>query len=185
MVGDKQMPNDACVNGDIRNLLYNHINKYPGITFQLLKSAFRIPEGTLRHHLNQLQKQGKIVQEKRKNERCYYSSFRRRYPQCPEDIKLSEPQERLMEIINENSGISRKEIMTRVQMDRKTLTYHLKRLKKLKLIWKVDQGGSEGYEMITRQKLKDEMFRLLVKKFVDGDIERESFFQLMKVLEEQ
>jgi predicted transcriptional regulator len=171
------------VRDNIRPLLLEHIRRHPGISFQVLLSAFKIPEGTLRYHLDRLRKDKKIVQEKIKNSRCYFPYLSKRFPQCPGNVRLTREQEILLDMIDENPGITRKEIMQRMRMDRKTLTYNLKRFRALRLIWKVKEDGVEGFEVITRDKLKAEMFRILVRNFADGEIDRESFFLALDELE--
>ncbi|MGA1821414.1 MAG: winged helix-turn-helix transcriptional regulator [Thermoplasmatota archaeon] len=169
---------------DIRGLILEHIREHPGISFQVLRSAFKIPSGTLRYHLDHLVKKRKIVQEKVRNQRHYFSYLRWKFPQCPDNISLNGRQEVILDLILENPGIGRSEILNRSRTDRNTLTGDLKQLRKYRLVRKVStEGGSDGYRAITRDDLRSDMFRILVRKYVDNDIDREAFFDMMKELE--
>ena len=184
MEGGIDMTDVKYLKDDIRGLILEHIREHPGISFQVLRSAFKIPSGTLRYHLDHLVKKRKIVQEKVRNQRHYFSYLRWKFPQCPDNISLSGSQESILDLILENPGIGRKEILARSRSDRTALTNDLKQLRKHRLIKKISaEGRSDGYRAITRDDLKSDMFRILVRKYVDNEIDRETFFDMMKELE--
>lgn len=182
---DEKMSKGSTIHENIRSLLLDHIEENPGISFQVLMSVFKVPDGTLRHHLRQLQKSKKIISEKKKKHRCYYSYLVKRFPLCKGKIDLNREQERLLDIIIDRPGITRKELMNASNLTREEMTYNIKRLKDHKLIWKVSVGEKKGYEPLNEESVKGEMFRVLVKRLVDGDLDRETFFELMREIEEQ
>lgn len=181
---EDKMSKGSTTHENIRSLLLDHIEENPGISFQVLVSVFKVPEGTLRHHLRQLQRSKKIVKEKKRNIRCYYSYLSKKFLRCKGKVHLTRDQEILLDLILDDPGITRKQLMRSTRLKRDMLTYNLKRLTDQDLIWKIDTGGTTGYEALTDESVKGEMFRVLVKKFLNGDIDRDTFFHLMDELEE-
>ena len=64
------------------------------------------------------------------------------------------------------------------------MSYNLKRLHELKLIWIVKNDGVVGYEYITTEKLREEVLDQLILKLVSDEIDEEIFNKIKKKLEE-
>ena len=167
-----------------RRLLYDYISENPGSTFKVLKSAFKLTDGTLRYHLGYLQKRRKIVQEKKGREKCYFSYLKKRFPFSDPNLHLSENQEFLLDLISKHPTIGYRELKERSGMDTASFSYNLKKLKRLKLVWRVNRGSSIGYEIVTREKLADEMFLILVNRYLDGEVEKDDMMDIIERLKE-
>jgi ribosomal protein S6 len=73
--------------------------------------------------------------------------------------------------------------MSLTKLNRKSLSYNIKKLSDLKLIWSVKADGQVGYEFITEEKLRDEIFNQLVIKLISDEIDEETFNRIKKKLE--
>jgi predicted transcriptional regulator len=167
-----------------RRLLYQFITENPGASFQFILKILKIPEGTLRYHLQHLQRSNRIVKEKKGKNLCYYSKFRRDNPECHLDAKLNSRQELLLGLIRNEPGINRKELMIRAKSSRRSLNYDLRRLRDLRLVMKVETGDGKGYEALSKDRLKDEMFKILVDRMLKGELTLEKFKLLKERLED-
>jgi len=115
-----------------------------------------------------------------KGERCYFPG------QCSKDplhSGLTPDQARVLDAIRTKAGISKKELSTILRLDLKAISDHIDVLKKRKLIWKVKGGRDTGYEAITREKLKQEILKLLVVKFLKKEIDLETYERLKGEME--
>ncbi|MGA1794021.1 MAG: helix-turn-helix domain-containing protein [Thermoplasmatota archaeon] len=166
-----------------RKALYKFILENPGTSFQFIRNVLRIPEGTLRYHLQHLQRSNRIVREKNGKELCYYSKFHRDHPECHLEVELSPKQKLLLDLIREDPGATRKELMSRSRLSRRELNYSLRRLRDLKLIWKKQTVKGEGFEVISKDTFKDEMFKMLVDRLLTGELTIERFRTLRDRLE--
>ncbi|MGA1866826.1 MAG: helix-turn-helix domain-containing protein [Thermoplasmatota archaeon] len=166
-----------------RKVLYRFITENPGTSFQFILNVMKIPEGTLRYHLEQLQRSRRIVSEKKGRNLVYYSTFHRDHPECHADLDLNVSQKLLLDLIRDSPGATRKELLARSRLGRRELNYSLRRLGDLKLIWKVDTEDGQGYEVISKDRFKDEMFRILVDRLLSGEMDLERFRLLKDRLE--
>lgn len=169
---------------ETRILLYDHICQNPGITFQLLKSTFKLKEGTLRYHLKYLIKRKRIILEKKGRERCYYSFLKREFPFTDPGLNLNIKQERILEIISIEPGISKKEIRVRSGMDRASFDYNFQRLKDLKMIWRINKEKNFGYEVVTKDKLTMEVFLKTVQRFLKDEVDKKTLMEVIEGLKE-
>lgn len=165
-----------------RKLLYEYISENPGSTFKVLKSVFKLTDGTLRYHLGYLLKGRRIVQERKGREKCYFCYLKKRFPFSDPKLDLTEKQEFLLELITIHPMISFKELKRRSGMDSSSFNYNLKKLKKMKLVWRVKGNGKVGYEIVTKERLADEMFLVLVKKYLDGEIDKNDLMDILEKL---
>lgn len=167
-----------------RKKLFDFISENPGATFQLIRNFMDIPEGTLRYHLQTLQTSKRIKGERKGKNLCFYSSFKKNHPECPHRVKLTSKQNTLLDLIDNFPGATRKELMTRSRFSRREINYCLRRLQDLKLVWKIETGDGEGFEVITRDRFKDEMFKILVDRYLNGELDRNRFKSLKEKLDE-
>ncbi|MBN1390746.1 MAG: hypothetical protein JXA22_08910 [Candidatus Thermoplasmatota archaeon] len=169
---------DDALTHPTRKVLYRFIIENPGTSFQFILNVLKIPEGTLRYHLDQLQRSRRIVSQKKGKNLVYYSSFHRDHPECPSDLDLNDSQKLLLDLIKDSPGVTRKELLVRSRLSRRELNYSMRRLGDMKLIWKVDTGNGQGFEVISKDRFKEEMFRILVDRFLKGDLSLERFRSL-------
>ncbi len=154
-----------------RKVIYNYIQENPGVPFPTLMHVLDLNKGTLRYHLNYLRKNDRIYSTKENGHKCYF---------CAESgkSKTSKYAGRVLDLIKDGDGLTRKELSELSGMDRKTLTAAIKELKQKHLICQRKEYGEVCYEPITRAQLKQKMYRLLVKKLADGDIDEATFLEL-------
>jgi predicted transcriptional regulator len=165
-----------------REDLFRYICENPGVSFPTIRNAFRMNDGTLRYHLDYLCGEDRI-RRMGDGERRYYASDVP--PSGPARIDgLTREERRVAMAIKEHPGISRSELRSLSGAGRGDLSYILRRLKERRFIWKVEDGGDPCYEYITERKLAMEMMSLILEKFLDDEIDRETFLALKKRIEE-
>ncbi|MGA1873309.1 MAG: MarR family transcriptional regulator [Thermoplasmatota archaeon] len=176
------MEGEVCRDHKTRRLLKEYISENPGVSFKLLMNALNINKGTLSYHLGYLMRKRVIVQEKKGRERCYFSYIKKRFPYTGGRVNLNMEQERILEIVSINPGISVDSLRRRTGLKRSSFNYNLNKLKELRLIWRIKTRDGFGYEIVTEEKLRDRMFLVLVSKFTKGDIDRDTLMELVDEL---
>jgi hypothetical protein len=61
----------------------------------------------------------------------------------------------------------------------------LKKFKRDHLIWEVENGKGIGYELITRERLLEEMLLDVVESFLKGEIDQSTFIRMKEWIEEE
>ena len=174
------MTGEGALTNRTRKRLYEYITKHPGVSFQILKEAFRMKDGTLRYHLQYLLSNGEIVRSGDCRRRVYYCAGVRRNSLLGRNIpgKLTDHQRRLLEIIALDPGITRSELWERSQQTKRGLNRNIRSLLDLGLIWKVKVDGEEGFEFITHDGLYKEVYMLLIDKLLKEEISLTEFDNL-------
>jgi predicted transcriptional regulator len=120
-----------------RARIYSTIIKYPGMSFTDLRMILGIKNGTLSHHLVKLEKEGLIRSKK-------IGIYRKFYPSggdVPKDLE-----EKIMDVILDNPGISQSSVAKRLDITRQVANYHINSLKRRgELIVKKKGRSSEIY----------------------------------------
>ncbi len=172
-----------------RRVVYNYISKHPGVSFGTIMGVLDLTEGTLRYHLNYLER-GKKIQSKSKGKyRCYYSNrkVKSSLKQIPGfDLHtLTKPQQRILTLIQQHPGIPVRDLVKLTKLNKRDLQYNLKKLRDDMIIWKVGNGRNTGYEYVTKDKLRSEMFKLLIVKFLNNEIDEETYLLLKAELKKE
>jgi DNA-binding MarR family transcriptional regulator len=94
---------------------------------------------------------------------------------------LTRNQQRIIGVVRSKPGITKQDLIIKTRLNRKTLSYNLDRLLEQKLIWKV--GGETGYEYITKDKLRSEIYNRLLMKLLSDEIDEETFLKIKQKLE--
>ena len=170
-----------------RKLLHNFISANPGVSFENIKKFFDMNRSTLNYHLKYLERNDQIISKKEGGLRCYYCAYKIEYKIHPvlkkTQAHLTEIQELLLKFIQEKPGITNKELISRTKLNRKNLSYNIKKLREQKLIWAVKRDGFLGYEFITKDKLRHEMLDRLISKLLSNEIDEEIYHRIKKKLE--
>ena len=102
----------------------------------------------------------------------------------PNPYLLNPNQQMVLRCIQNNPGIAKKKLRSYTKLNRKTLSYSIKRLLEMKLIWKAKRPEGECYEYITVEKLRYEILNQLLQKLLSNEIDEETFKLLKKRLED-
>jgi predicted transcriptional regulator len=166
-----------------RVLICRYISAHPGVSISQLSSAFGFNYSTLKYHLKYLEKNNMIVSRKDGRNRCFYTD-RDSATSNASDLQttlnsLNENQQKVLRIIQNRSGITKKELIKFTKLNRKTVEYSLNKLTEKKLIWNVTHSDTTGFEYITEEKLRYEILNRLLLKLLSKEIDEETF-QLLK-----
>ena len=170
-------------------MVYSYISRHPGVSFGTIMGVLDLTEGTLRYHLNYLERGDKILSRSKGKHRCYYTTQRTRSDLKPilefDTNTLTKPQQRILTIIKQYPGITISELLSITRLNKRALQYNLKKLRDLRIIWKVGNGRNTCYEFITKRKLHNELFKLLIIKFLNDEIDEETYLLLRDELEKK
>ncbi len=159
-----------------REELDRYICQNPGVSFKLIQVAFRINHGTLRYHLDHLEKENKIRSVLEKGRKRYFPDYLASFSKNGLGGKeLSSTQKRVRTLIGEHPGITRKELLSSLDIGREDLTDVISALKERRLIREVERDGVIGYQMMTRRKLAGEVIAILVEKVIDREMDMDTF----------
>ena len=177
------MKREREIRSDVREDLVRYIADNPGASFPAIKKALRINEGTLRYHLDYLCGEDRI-RRTGVGQRSYFLNEPSGGPQGNGD-GLTRDERRVAILIKSHPGISRSELRNLTGQGREDLSYILRRLKDRRFIWKVEDGGDPRFEYITEKKLALEMMSIILERFLDGEMDRETFLSMKKRIEEE
>ena len=167
---------------DIRRMLYNHIATYPGVNYKTLKGIFQMADGTLRYHLDYLERAEKIRFSQKKGKRSYFPN-----PDDPGrsavDGRLNESQQKVLQLVKDYPGITQKELADYTRFKPHIVTASLKKLMDAGVIRKSKEKTGMGYEYITDERLRYEMIQSLLLRFLNHEIDEDTFLKLVRQLE--
>ena len=170
---------------DTRDVLDRYILENPGVSFIHIMKVFGINRGTLRYHMDYLLGEERVRSVRKGQQNCYFSNQRGALDPVTGSTDLNGKQLRLLRAIRENPGISRKELLDLTKQSRDEVNYNLRRLKEKRIIWKIEDGGDPCYEYITKEQLAMEMMAIILEKFLDDEMDRETFLLLKRKLEKE
>ena len=170
---------------ETREILDRYILENPGVSFAHIMKIFGINRGTLRYHMDYLLGEEKVRSVRKGQQNCYFSNQRAALDPVTGSSELNGKQIRLLRAIRERPGISRKELLELTKQSREEVNYNLRRLKEKKVIWKITDGGDPCYEYITKEQLAAEMMAIILEKFLDDEIDRETFLLLKNKLDKE
>lgn len=123
---------------ETRGMIRGYIMANPGDHFNAIKDTLNLTNGTLAHHINILERE-RIIKSIRDGK------YRRFFPVGTKIIKRAYPTkiERLiLEIVEENPGITQKEIAKQLGISQPTVSYHITKLRKAKRLRTEKHGMS-------------------------------------------
>jgi predicted transcriptional regulator len=173
-----------------RGMIYNLIIAQPGITYKFIKKTFNLADGTLRYHLNFLERNDKIRSKLENRNKCYYPIEQVGFKTRPEPsevrtYRLSDKQELIISTIRRNPGITQKDLILKTKLLKITLAYNLTKLLDLGIIRKQRGGRNIHYYIITDQELKEEIILRLATKLLKNEIDEQTFLKVKRKLEEE
>ena len=176
-------------NGDIvfdhqtRKMIYHHILTYPGVSFNILKDIFDITKGTLRYHLEYLEKADRILSNLENGNRCYYPLRKeivasKLFENNPRSYKFTTTQQKILAIIQRAPGITQKNLIKSTGFSRFTISYNIRKFVDMGLIKKSNNEKHVCYEYMTDDLLKHEVLLRLTIKLLNKEIDEQTFFRL-------
>lgn len=180
---------DDALENKIRRMIYNHIAKYPGVSFNTLKEIFELTDNSLRYHLYYLEKNNKISSGLEKGVRCYYPhpksvTIPPRAPAPLESQRLTPQQERILNVIMHHPGINQKELVHRTGINRFKVMRNLNTLKNLNLIKNSKYQNIVCYEYVPDVEMKYKIMKKIMVKFLKNEIDEKTFLRLKRRLGE-
>jgi predicted transcriptional regulator len=167
-----------------REILLERIMDRPGISFGDLMRSLQMNEGTLRYHLNHLERRELIRSKKEGVRRLYFATILS--PSTDgHNTDLSRDHKRVLTLIRRHPGIKNPDLLSSIDLARNDLNRIIRKLKSEHLIWEVENGNGIGYEVITRKRLIEEMLLDLVERFLKGEIDQTTFMRLKSWMEEE
>jgi predicted transcriptional regulator len=171
-----------------RKMLYNYILSHPGISFGAIQKVFEMNSSTLKYHLRYLEKYNKIKSKHEGKALVYFCPGQTDPEQRPASIAkinvLSETQHYLLNLIRNRPGITRSVLINISKLHPKTFSYNIDKLIERQLIWKVHNGSEVGYEYISEDKLRFEMYNQLILKLLSNEIDEDIFHRIKRKLDE-
>ncbi|WP_455391937.1 MarR family transcriptional regulator [[Eubacterium] cellulosolvens] len=170
-----------------RKLIYNYISTHPGVSFGGLRNFFDMNESTLKYHLHYLERANKISSRREGRRRCYFGTHTIRSEHIVQPTMalddLTRAQKQILAMIRNKPGITKHELIQRTKLNRKTVSYNLEKFLDQKMIWKVKNSEEIGYEYITKDKLRSEIYNQLLLKLLSDEIDERTFLRIKKKLE--
>jgi predicted transcriptional regulator/fibronectin type 3 domain-containing protein len=119
-----RLARDDVLDNRTRHAIHGLIIDNPGIHFSAIIQEYELPMGVASYHLDVLEREDFIRSARNGRRKCFYTTDtkvpRDRLRQTPEGIRGS-----LMEMVEERPGVSQKELIRELSVDRKTVGYHL------------------------------------------------------------
>ena len=148
---------------------------------------FNLAESTLRYHLKYLETAEEIKSCLEGNNRCYYPIqnivFTLRSESDFECFQLSPTQQRLLEHIQRKPGITQKDLLIATNLKRLTAAYNLRKLIDIGVVRKEPNGRNTCYFYISNIELRKKILRKMIVKFVDHEIDEQTFLEFKRKLE--
>ena len=172
-----------------RKMLINHILTYPGVSFGTIKQVFNLPDGTLRYHLNYLESKKEIKSQLVRGNRCYYPNKEIIFDSNSQSNigvhRLNDNQERLLDTVKRYPGITQKELMISTGLARVTVGQNIKKLIDFGIVRREQNGRNTCYFFISNVELVDKIRRRLITKFLNNEIDEQTFLALKKKLDRE
>jgi len=170
-----------------RRIIYNHIEAHPGVAYHTIKRVLELTDSTLRYHLRYLERESEIKCALAGHKKCFYPNhniiFNLQVRDKPETHKLNHYQERIIDTIKRNPGITQRELIFTTNLKRFNLTYNLKKLLDFGVVHRVTSGRNSCYYFISDIELRKNIIMQLILKLVNNEIDEETFLMLKKKLE--
>lgn len=136
--GYAKISSDQLLSHPTRNQVMNYLKEHPGAHFKLISRGVATPPGTLRHHLNYLEREGLV----RIN---YEGMYKRYFPTGahldPDKIEKGN-REAIIQVLGRYPGISQVDLRSIVGIPKQTLSYHIKKLQEDGKLEKKKKGPS-------------------------------------------
>jgi predicted transcriptional regulator len=155
---------------EIRPKIANYIKMHPGTSFKTIKTIFGTSDSNLRYHLRTLEKNGEIKSDD--NKRIYYPIGHLG------ESKLNKTQQRLVNIIKRNPGITQKELSIKSKTNRLTTKNNINILVDKDMLSIIRIGKELHHFYIYPEELREKRVLRLITKFLLDKIDEETYWDL-------
>lgn len=159
---------------EIRPKLANYIRIHPGTSFKTIKTIFGLTDSTLRYHLRYLEKKEQIKSDE--NKRIYYPIGHLG------ESSLNKTQQRIVNTIKRNPGITQKELSAKSKMNRLTIRNNINFLEEKEIISQVKIGKEVHHFYVYPEELEEKKILRLITKFLLDKIDEETYWDLKQGL---
>jgi predicted transcriptional regulator len=172
---------------ETRKMIFNHILTYPGVPYITLKNIYDLTDGTLRYHLEYLEKAERILSNIENGKRCYYPihndvSGARLYAGKTRSYQFTNIQQKILNTIRRTPGITQKELINKTGLSRFTINYNINKFIDLGFVKKMNNGSNVCYEYMTDDLLRHEVMLRLMMKMLNKEISEQEFVVLRRKL---
>jgi predicted transcriptional regulator len=166
-----------------RKRILQHIGNHRGISFRRIMRDLDLNEGTLRYHLRVLLKEGQAKTTKEGRNRIYYTGASPPGKIKEGPLMLTRSDERVLSIIGEHPGCSKKDLLRSMEITGKELDTVLSRLENEHRIWRVRENGKVTFEKVTAEGIRERMLLDLALMYLDGRIDETTFLRMKERIE--
>lgn len=159
---------------EIRPKLAKYIKIHPGTSFKTIKTIFGLSDGTLRYHLRYLEKKDQIKSDE--NKRIYYPIGHLG------ESSLNKTQQKLINMIKRNPGITQKDLSSKAKMNRLTTRNNINFLIEKEMISLVKIGKEIHHFYVFPEELEEKKILRLITKFLLDKIDEEAYWDLKRGL---
>jgi predicted transcriptional regulator/uncharacterized membrane protein len=124
---------------ETREMVYDYVKSHPGDHFRAIMSKLSLTNGTLAHHLYTLEKQEFIKSER---DGPYKRFYPKGYKFMGSVMEVNGIQKKILDVIEENPGISQKRVAHLLSVSPPTVNYHIKTLTGARLV-DLQRNGKE------------------------------------------
>jgi predicted transcriptional regulator len=122
--GYAKISSEQLLSHPTRNQVMNYLKDHPGAHFKSISRGVATPPGTLRHHLNYLEREGLV--------RVLHEGMYKRYfptgAHLDPDKMEKGNRETIMQVLDKYPGISQVDLRSIVAIPKQTLSYHIRKL---------------------------------------------------------
>jgi predicted transcriptional regulator len=179
--------NKVALESIIRKKINAHIVEYPGVSFSTLKKFYDLNESTLRYHLHYLRRAKRITSNIENGTKHYYPYRGTENVSNPMNTDLKTPkltahQEKILNVIKQYPGINQTELISKTSLKRHILSYNTSKLVDIGMVRRINHENYVCYEYIPDELLEYEMLKVLTIRFLNNEIDEQTYLKLREKL---
>ena len=125
ILGQRRISRKNALEHETRRAAYLCVRENPGINHAALSRMLGINVGTLRYHIEILCETGQIVSESNHGVLRYYTGIRAARESKRSAYPLNEMRKRMLGLLMQNPGMTRKEVASALDVTGATVTWHM------------------------------------------------------------
>ncbi len=137
---------------DMRRKIYEIVRKYAGCHFREIQRKSRLPLGSVRYHLDYLERNRLIKSQKEGNNLRYYPRDFKPYNTSLMGLLRQEKIRQIILFILLNKNCNQEQVSTYVRLSPSTTSWHLKKLEEAKILNSVKSGRIKSYVLLINER---------------------------------